>query len=429
MNILLFSQNAWDETNAFGNTVSNFFEGWDQDTFSHFYIRRQVPVNTVADHYYCLPVGTVIQKLTRKNKKKCSFTKEDIPEISLATAAAIEQEREQIQKIHKKSSTLTHIIYEEMWMSRIWMDKEFKQFIADHEPDIFFGFAANAFLLWPLIQYLKKHTHAKIVLFIADDVYGNYESTPFIRGGKLRKCFRKSMAAADTVYAISNGMQRRYETLFGRNIELLQKGCEFSAPLSERVNTPLRMVYAGNLLYGRTETLQKMADVLARLNATAAAQVATLEIYTPTVLEPQEKAALTAGGACCFMGPRSYTEIKKIQNEADLVLHVESFDKDQIAATKYSFSTKIIDCIQSGSAVLAIGPRESSSIACMRAIDGINVLDDIDRLEEFMRDLLAHADEFPAQAAAIRAATVQTYDIHAVRERLRQTFLDLIGQS
>ncbi len=427
MNILLFSQNAWDETNAFGNTVSNFFEGWDQDTFSHFYIRRQVPVNTVADHYYCLPVGTVLKKLIGKNKKKCSFTRADIPEISKETAAAMEQEREQIQKIHKKSSTLTHIIYEEMWMSRIWMDTEFKQFIADNEPDVFWGFAANAFILYPLIQYLKKHTRAKIVLFIADDVYGNYESTPFIRGAKLRKCFRRSMAQADVVYAISKEMQQRYETLFGRNIGLLQKGCEFSAPLSERLNTPLRMVYAGNLLYGRTETLQKIADVLSRLNATAATQVAAVEIYTPTILEPQEKVALEAGGACRFMGPRSYAEIKKIQNEADLVLHVESFDEDQIAATRYSFSTKIIDCIQSGSAVLAIGPRESSSISCMRKIDGINVLDDIDRLDDFLRALLAHADEFPAQAAAIRAATVQTYDINAVRERLRHTFLELIG--
>lgn len=426
MNIFLFSQNAWDETNAFGNTVSNFFEGWDQDTFSHFYIRQQVPVNTVADNYYCLPVGTVIKKLIHKNKKKCSFTRREIPQISKDTVTAMEQEREKIQKIHKKSSTLTHIIYEEMWMSCIWMDKEFKQFIADNKPDVFFAFAANAFLLYPLVQYMKKHTHAKIVLFIADDVYGNYESTAFIRGARLRKYFRKSMEQADIVYAISEEMQQRYQVLFQREIGLLRKGCQFSAPISEQINTPLRLVYAGNLLYGRTEILQNIADVLSKLNN--GNNLAELEIYSPTVLEEQERVALEAGGVCRFMGPRSYAEIKKIQNKADLVLHVESFDEEQIAATKYSFSTKIIDCIQSGSAVLAIGPRESASIACMKKINGINVLDDIACLDKFLQDLLARAHEFPAQAAAIRAATVQEYDIDAVRKRLRGTFVELVGQ-
>ncbi len=46
------------------------------------------------------------------------------------------------------------------------------------------------------------------------------------------------------------------------------------------------------------------------------------------------------------MGPRSYDEIKHIMHEADVVLHVESFDEKSIETVKYSFSTKIIDCLQ-----------------------------------------------------------------------------------
>ncbi len=423
MKILLFSQNAWDETNSFGNTVSNFFDGWEDDVFSHFYIRRQLPANGVAENYYCLPVGTVIKKLLGKNKEKCAFKKDEIPEISKRLQKDIESEKEQIQKIHRKSNNLMHSVYESLWMSKIWLDKEFKQFISENEPDVFFAFAANAFILYPLIAYLKKHTHAKIVLFIADDVYGNYEKCPFIRGARLRKCYKKCIMSADMIYAISDGMKNRYVSLFGRDIKILRKGCDLSLPISENVNTPLRIVYAGNLLYGRTEILAKFAQTLEKLNRDST--VAVLEIYSPTVLEEKERILVERKGSSVLMGTRSYAEIKKIQNQADLILHVESFEKEQIDAVKYSFSTKIIDCIQSGSAVLAVGPSVSSSMKYLRNIDGVNVIENVDSLEEYLTELIERKDELPKQAERIRNYAERAHDINAVRQSLRDDFLQI----
>ncbi len=426
MNILVFSQNAWDDTNSFGNTVSNFFEGWQDDSFCHFYIRRQIPANQVAKTYYCLPVGTVLRKLLGRSHAPCCFRWEDIPRLEADTRKESEREKNRIQKLRQKKHLFTHLAYEALWESGIWLDSEFKQFIRENPPDIFFAFAANAFLLSPLIRFLKANTKAKIVLFIADDVYGQYEQYRFLRGKTLKKRFRDCMERADRLYAISDAMKTRYTDLFHKEIHLLRKGCELSAPLRETCNAPLRLVYAGNLLYGRVETLMRIADILARINEKQ--PLALLELYSPTALSEKEEAHFRQTKSVLLMGQRPYEEIKRIQNEADVVLHVESFDPAQIALTKYSFSTKIIDCIQSGSAILSVVPEESASVSYLRRIDGVALITNEDELEARLQSLIDRKNELPAKALAIRAAAKRDHDIHTVRKTLKQELQALLEQ-
>ncbi len=427
MNILVFSQNAWDDTNSFGNTVSNFFEGWQGDSFSHFYIRRQMPMNLVAKTYYCLPVGTVFRKLLRKQHEPCRFRREDIPALATRTRKEGEREKDLIQRIRQKKHLFTHLAYEALWESGIWLDREFEQFLREEPPDIFFAFAANAFILSPLIRYLQANTKAKIVLFIADDVYGQYERHRFLRGKLLKKLFRDCVERADRLYAISDAMKTRYTALFLKEIHLLRKGCALSAPLPEKGNAPLRLVYAGNLLYGRVETLMKLADILARINQNKPR--AMLELYSPTALSEKEEAHFLQTESVRLMGQRGYEEIKRIQNEADIVLHVESFDPAQIALTKYSFSTKIIDCIQSGSAILAVVPEESASVPFLRRIDGADLVTDMESLEARLQDLIEGKDELPAKALAIHAAAKRDHDLHTVRKNLKKDLQDLLEQA
>ena len=54
MNILVFSNSAWDDTKSLGNTMSNFFSGdiWKKDNFSNIYLRNAMPNNNVCKDYY-----------------------------------------------------------------------------------------------------------------------------------------------------------------------------------------------------------------------------------------------------------------------------------------------------------------------------------------------------------------------------------------
>ena len=71
---------------------------------------------------------------------------------------------------------------------------------------------------------------------------------------------------------------------------------------------------------------------------------------------------MTVEGASAFMGGASASEIADIYADADILLHVESFDKKSIASTKYSFSTKIPEYLSAGKCVLAVGPSEVASL-------------------------------------------------------------------
>lgn len=82
---------------------------------------------------------------------------------------------------------------------------------------------------------------------------------------------------------------------------------------------------------------------------------ASLEIYsTATITEELDK-KLNIKDSSRLMGSRPYDEITEILREADIVLHVESFEQKSIDKVRYSLSTKVADCLQSGAFVLGIG--------------------------------------------------------------------------
>ena len=52
MRILVISRNAWDDTNAIGNTMSNFFGGIDNVVFASMYFRSATPNNRLRKRNY-----------------------------------------------------------------------------------------------------------------------------------------------------------------------------------------------------------------------------------------------------------------------------------------------------------------------------------------------------------------------------------------
>ena len=60
--------------------------------------------------------------------------------------------------------------------------------------------------------------------------------------------------------------------------------------------------------------------------------------------------------------PVSYSEVRELQNKADILVHAEAFDLKEKLATHQSFSTKIVDYLSSNRCILAIGDKSCASI-------------------------------------------------------------------
>ena len=426
MNILFFSQAAWDNKNSVGNTFSNLFEGdiWSNDMFFHMFARKKVPDNRIKAYYYHISAADIVRGLL-KNQNKAQESFEEGGHKQASVENADQKEQRHIDNLHKGNHEFLYYLHEAVWRSRLWRDKQFDRFIKKASPDILFAFATSPYILWPLIQYLKKHTTCKVVLLVADDVYGSYDRCAFYRRGYLRRELENCILAADKLYGISDEMSELYANRFGRPVATLYKGCDLTMEPKQYLNQPLRFVYAGNLLWGRADTLAQVAEALERINQDG--QKAVLEVYTGTTVTEELRKRLEKDSTSRIMGSRPYEEIKRILHEADVVLHVESFEKSQQETVRYSFSTKIIDCLQSGAQVLGIGPAGIASIEYLKKVDGAAVIDRQEGVMEAVEDLIRQGT-MPENAKRTRQYALQQHERNAVQEKLRNDFETLLSE-
>ena len=155
---------------------------------------------------------------------------------------------------------------------------------------------------------------------------------------------------------------------------------------------------------------------------------AELEIYTAANINPEIERKLNIKDSARIMGSKSYDEIKAIMHNADVVVHVESFDKDQIKTTKYSLSTKIIDCLQSGSLVLGIGPSGIASIEYLKKIDGAVVVDNKEDIDVVISTIIGDEISVIENCKRTRQYSEMNHEISLVQEKLRNDFVLLCGK-
>ncbi len=422
MRVLVFSQAAWNTANSFGNTVTNWFDGWEDTLFFHFYARQQKPNTDIVEKYYHVSAVEIIKKTLRGKQAGSVLEPTDVIEKEAATDTNAEQE--QIAKLHKSSNEILYWGMEQVWRSGRWLNRRFDAFVEEADPDIIFAFATSPYILEPAIKHIKKKKPSvKVVLWIADDILGGYEQNAWYRRGYLKKGIDYCFAVADKMYGASVEMCDKYSSIYGKEVTPLYKGCTFDRPVKESNNSPLRMIYAGNLLYGRIDTLKEIIKALRVINADSSKAV--LEVYSNTPLIGEEKKEWFDDVNAFYMGVRPYEQIKAIMNEADIVLHVESFEKKQMEAVKYSYSTKIIDCLQSGSVAVGIGPANIASIEYMRKIDGAFVVDNIDNIMEKITQIVD--SNLVTRASLTRKFAMDKHDINIVRNRLHSDFSKIVN--
>ena len=426
MNILVVGEASWNDKNSFGNTVSNFFcgEEWKSDRFSCFYARKQLPDNKAQVDYYNLSAVDIVKGAFRFQIKGKRFSSDELNRNS--DVKSQNNEQKWIEKIHSGKNEIIYYCYEGIWRSKIWLNRHFKQFVSEHEPDVLFSFCTGPFLLLPVISYLKKNTNCKVVLFLADDVYGQYDRYSAIRRAYSRKDLEKCIRLSDKLYGISAEMCRLYHDKFKKDVQFLTKGCSLSIPPKDTLNHPIKIVYAGNLLWGRDEVLSKLADVLEKINQNGVKAV--LEIYTNSAVTPELTGKLNKGNSSRITGARPYSEIMRIMHDADVSLHVESFEETYMETVRYSFSTKITDCLQSGSQLIAIGPSGIASIEYCKKIPGAVVIDDLNQLDAVITDLINDPAGIDKNRGLNRQFAGEYHDEKVVQSKLRSDFVHLIEE-
>jgi hypothetical protein len=152
-----------------------------------------------------------------------------------------------------------------------------------------------------------------------------------------------------------------------------------------------------------------------------------LDIYTMDRVTSRQRRALHDGIFGNLKGSASPEQLRQVYaEEADILLHVESMGLRHRYGTRYSVSTKVVDCMASGCAVMAICPEMQEGYRLL-AQAGAIVASDEAALERVLREVASNPGTLQAVSGDIIRFGLQYLQGDIVQAGLRKDIESILG--
>lgn len=421
--LLVISVNAWSDKNSTGNTISNHFGGWDSTKISNVFLRNEEIENDCCSSYFRICENDIINTFFYRKELgiEIEYTKE-----SKGKSEPIEKEMSKIKSfLIRIRPTIILLLRELFWKIGFRRKGRLDNFLKKNNPEIIHIHCPNLIYGHRVLHYCHKVTKAKVVVFFGDEIYSYKSLWPFnlIYQSILIYWIKKTINISDINYAATPELCEYYSRIFKKDFKVLYKGAIIEAPTTKKHSIPLKIVYAGNLLYGRWKTLALISKAIREISTNQ--NEFQLSIYTGTILSKEMKKLLNTKHST-VLGAVSFHEIKKIMKEADVVLHVETFEKKFIDITKYSFSTKIVDCIQSGSCIMGVGPNELASINFLKQSQGALIANSYKDICSQLKKIDSDSRIIDGHIATMYHFSKEIFDLDTIRWKIYYDLLELM---
>ena len=365
MRILVVSATPWSNDNSFGSTFSNFFKGIEDLEIASVYCRSGQPDNTVVSRYFQVTFTDLLQNLKDKSVP-CGH--------ELDYSAGVQQHAEVLSCKAKKSYNNARKLRWQVlfwandliWSIGRWRSEALRRFLLDFRPDVIFQPIYYSKHLNQIALFCASVTGAPMVGYVSDDVYTlrqfSLSLLYWIDRIWKRRYVKRTFDACKLIYTISETQKTEYQEIFHKECKVLTKSADFSGEplLPERSDHPMQFVYTGNIGGGRWKSLALLAGAIRQANAEK--PCAALVIYTATPITKRMRKALDLPMASEIRGQVSAGEIPRIQQEADVLVHVEGLNRKSRMEVHQSFSTKLVDYFHNCRCVFAIGTPDMASI-------------------------------------------------------------------
>lgn len=358
MNILLITDEEWNDSVYGNNVLTNWFAGFDAE-FAQIYCSPGLPLNYVCHRYFRITDGEMARSLFFGPKAGHVVS---MPEDEVQQQLSKENaQRKGIYGVMKKVSTVIHtpvmMLRDFIWCNGHYNKQALKEFVENFNPDIVYCPRLITPKLMRLEKLVSTITKAPFIAFTADDeaslMQVNYSPLYWMRRLWIRHKLKSHVKLYKHYFTFSQDQAEDYTREYGLPTSTLYKCGDFKGDYhAKEINQPIQMVYAGGLYCNRWKTLGKIGEALKEINKDDIKIV--LNVYSQDELTNAQKQVLSEQNYIYFKGAVSTTELVEIYRKADIALHVESFDKKYKYATRVSFSTKIIDLMASTCAILAI---------------------------------------------------------------------------
>lgn len=378
--ILIISNNVLSSQNNNGKTLLSFFKDHPKSHLAQLYFSGEPLDGDYVSTSYRISDGDVL-------KSNFPYKKKAGAELGYVKSSGeiLKKEYSRVKVGSFKNSNLARLLRELVWKISSINHQSLSKWVANFNPDVIFFCAGDSLFAYDIYQTVCSYLpNVKKVVYITDDYILSRETLNLfwlLRRRLTYSKMKKAVVEADVFVTISEEMRIEYKRLFNKDSIL---AFNMSADLKienfkKTARSDLLLVYAGGLHFKRWGTLAVLARALKRFNKENNRKV-TLEIYSHQNVDSDILREIEIQGVSRFCGSLDERGVQYVLNNADILVHAESFEKKCIESTRLSVSTKIAEYISIGSKILAIGPSDlasmrflASSAVCINDFDTIDL--------------------------------------------------------
>ena len=427
MKLLLITDEVWNDRIHGNNVLTNWFSGFEGE-IAHIYCSPGLPNNASCRKYFRFTDGGMLKSILHHSYKDGQRVEQmEEPGETDSTWTDISR----IGFLKKYMGNTLRLFKSFVWGFGQYDMEELEQFVKEFSPDLIFSARFATTKILRLERTVLEIAKCPIVAFTGDNEYSlrKFSLSPVFWMNELilRIRLQRMMTKYSLYYTLSEEQKQEYEDAFGIRIKTLYKCADKPEVADKSLHYPIRMVYAGKLYCGRWKTLSAIGNALREVNQDETRMI--LEIYTRDELKEKQKRLLDDGQNTIIRGAVKPEDIPKIYESSDIALHVESFELKHKLSTRVSFSTKIIDCLASGCAVMAIAWKEHSGLTYLKREDAAICIDDLQELTNVFNNLLYSPETITEYRKKATDCLNKNHLRQIIQKKLYSDFADIVAEN
>lgn len=431
--VLLITDEVWNDKIYPNNNMTNWFSDFENIEIAHVYCGEGNPDNKCAFKYFQITDKMMLASLLSNKKAGVGF------ELKENTGADIDltvRENNTFFNTLIKKCTKTHfnifrLLRDFLWLWGRYDISGLTEFINDFNPDIIFTQRVGSVKLCRLERIIKNICNKPMIALTGDNEHSlkfiNFSPFFWIRRLMVRSSLKKCMRIYDMYYTSSQEQAEEYTRKYNIPATLMFKcGVPNESIIHNKVNSPIRIVYAGKLYCGRWKTLSALGKAAKKINSNGKKVV--VDIYSRDNVTKRQYKKLNDNENIFFRGAVSPEKLPQIYSESDIVLHVESLDIVNRLVTQHSYSTKVIDCLSSGCAVCAIGWAKHSACIELKKTDSAFVATNKAEIFDFLKNITCNPDNIIGHANKAMKEIEQNHSKKKIQQQMYADFLKVMKE-
>ena len=341
--LLVISNACFSDSDSNGRSILRLLESLPKEQKAQFFTYGE-PSFSACNNYYKISDKTALKSIIKRRI--------DGKVISLNNNKSI------VSKKYKKTP-LKMIIRELVWKFGGWKNKYLNAWINSFDPNCILLVGGDNCYLLDFAKKIAKEKKIPIILYSTEDYqFKDYNYLTkrksifyFFFRLKLKHTYKKVSKYVKAGIFNSDFLRELYSKNYSFDCYTIYQTSNINWVDKKDLPKAPRVSYLGNLGLKRYLSLIEIGECLNKIYPNI-----KLDVYGKC--NEEEKKALLTSKYISYKGIVPYDEVIRIIHNSSLLIHTEYNNQFYLKDLKYAFSTKIGDCVSSGTPLLIYAPSQ-----------------------------------------------------------------------